>query len=96
MKQYLILARDGDDEQALERRKHVRPLHLEGTRKLKASGRFILGGAILDDEENMRGSVMIVQFASDEEFRQWYESEPYLTQGVWQTIEVKPFKVANV
>lgn len=96
MKQYLIIARDDRNEGALNRRKEVRPLHLAGAKKLKESGNFVIGGAMLDDDANMRGSIMIVQFESQEEFQQWYDNEPYITGGVWKEIEVKPFRVAEV
>lgn len=96
MKQYVIIAQDGKDEQALERRQTVRPVHLAGAKKLKDNYNFVLGGAMLDEEGNMRGSVMIVQFETEEEFQHWYNNKPYITGGVWKNIEVKPFKVANV
>jgi uncharacterized protein len=96
MKQYLIIAQDGKDEEALDRRKEVRPLHLAGAKKLKADGNFVIGGAMLDDENNMRGSIMIVQFETQDDFQKWYDHEPYITQGVWKSIEVKPFRVADV
>src|SRR5262245_14153673 len=96
MKQYLIMAQDGRDEDALERRKLVRPLHMEGARKLKENGNFVIGGAILDDNDNMRGSIMIVQFETEEGLKEWYSNEPYITNGVWKVIEIKPFRVASV
>ena len=96
MKQYLIIADDGKDEGALERRKNVRPIHLTGAKKLKENNNFIIGGAMLDEEDNMRGSIMIVQFETKEEFQHWYDNEPYIVGGVWKTIEVKPFRVADV
>jgi uncharacterized protein YciI len=96
MKQYLIIAQDGKDYQALDRRKEVRPFHLAGAKKLKDNGNFVIGGAMLDDDSNMRGSIMIVQFETKEDFQNWYENEPYITEGVWKTIEVKPFRVAEV
>ena len=96
MKQYVIIAQDGSDEQALERRHSVRPDHLASAKKLKDNNNFVTGGAILDEEGNMRGSVMIVQFETEAAFQQWYQDEPYIKGGVWKTIEVKPFKVANV
>ena len=96
MKQYLIIAQDGKDEEALDRRKNVRPNHLAGAKKLKENGNFVIGGAMLDDEGNMRGSIMIVQFESQEDFQRWYDNEPYITGGVWKGIEVKPFRVAEV
>ncbi len=96
MNQYLIIAQDGKDNQALERRKKVRPLHLAGAKKLKENGNFVIGGAMLDDDSNMRGSIMIVQFETKEDFQRWYDNEPYITGGVWKEIEVKPFRVAEV
>ena len=96
MKQYLIIAQDGKDGEALNRRKEVRPLHLIGAKKLKENNNFVIGGAMLDDEGNMRGSIMIVQFETQDDFHRWYDNEPYITGGVWKTIEVKPFRVADV
>jgi len=96
VKQYLIIANDGKDDEALDRRKEVRPLHLAGAKKIKEKNNFVIGGAMLDDDGNMRGSIMIVQFETQDDFQNWYNNEPYITQGVWRTIEVKPFRVADV
>ena len=63
---------------------------------MKENNNFIIGGAILDDAENMRGSVMIVQFETEDDFKNWYSNEPYITGGVWKVIEVKRFRVAEV
>jgi uncharacterized protein YciI len=96
MKQYVIMARDGKDDQALNRRIEARPVHLAGAAKLKANNNFVIGGAILNDAGQMEGSVMILQFETEEQYNNWYNNEPYITSGVWKTIEVKPFKVAEV
>ncbi len=96
MKQYVIIARDGNDEQALERRMEVRPVHLAGAAKLKANNNFVIGGAMLNDAGQMEGSVMILQFETEEQFNEWHKNEPYITGGVWKTIEIKPFRVADV
>ena len=96
MKQYVIIAHDGADSEAPERRSAARPLHLEGARTLKENGNYVTGGAILDDGGAMRGSVMIVQFEDDEAMKAWLANDPYVTQGVWKSIEVKPFRVAEV
>jgi len=96
MKQYVIIANDGTDEEASERRKKTRPLHLAGAKTLQEKNQLITGGAILDEAGQMIGSVMIVQFETEEDFQEWYKNEPYITDGVWQTIEVKPFRVAVI
>jgi uncharacterized protein len=96
MNQYLITAFDGTDENALERRMSVRPFHLEGAKRLKENGNFIIGGAMLNDEGKMIGSTMILQFESPAELQHWIDNEPYIQQKVWEKFEVKPFRVANV
>jgi uncharacterized protein YciI len=96
MKQYVIIAKDGDDADAQERRKTIRPLHLAGAKILKERNQFVTGGAILNEAGEMTGSVMIVQFETDEEFQEWYKQEPYIKNGVWKKIEVNPFRVAVV
>ena len=96
MNQYLITAYDGTDENALERRMNVRPFHLEGAKKLKENGNFIIGGAMLNDEGKMIGSTMILQFESKAELQNWIDNEPYIHQKVWEKFEVKLFRVANV
>jgi len=96
MKQYLITAYDYTDAGALERRTNVRPIHFEGARELKKSSNFIFGGAILNDEGKMIGSVMVMQFATEEQLEHWKQTEPYITQKIWESYEIKPFKVADV
>jgi uncharacterized protein YciI len=39
---------------------------------------------------------MIMQFEDEEQLDAWKQAEPYLTQGVWELVDIKPFKVAVV
>ncbi len=96
MPQYLILAQDDTDSEAQDRRLKARPLHLETAKKLRENGNLILGGATLNKTENMNGSVMVVEFANETELQTWLKNDPYVTQGVWKSIKIKPFKVANI
>lgn len=96
MQQYLVYAWDGTDDQALERRMNARPAHFEGARKLKENGNFIFAGALLNDQQKMIGSTMVVQFETPEELKNWMNTEPYIVNDVWEKIEVHPFKVAEV
>jgi uncharacterized protein len=96
MNQYLIIAFDGTNENSLEHRMNVRPYHLEGVKKMKENGNFIIGGAVLNDDGKMIGSTMILQFEDPQELQNWMDSEPYIQQKVWEKFEVKPFRVANV
>jgi uncharacterized protein len=96
MLQYLIIAHDGTDNEALDRRLKVRPSHFENARELKKQNSFITGGAILDDTGKMVGSMMVMQFLTEDDLVYWMRHEPYITGNVWQSIEVKPFRLAEV
>lgn len=96
MKQYLVTGYDFQDEAALDRRMAVRPQHLEGVKKLKAAGNYVIGGAMLSEEGRMVGSTMILQFETPEELNAWKDSEVYITGKVWEKVNVQLFKVAEV
>lgn len=91
--EYLITALDGTDEGALDRRLAVRDAHLVGAQRLAERGELVSGGAILDDDGRMIGSSMHVRFADEAAFRAWYDAEPYITEGVWQQITVRPMRI---
>src|SRR6195952_2433540 len=96
MKQYLVTAYDHTNADTLQHRLNIRPHHLDGARELKASGNFIIGGAMLNDDGKMIGSVMILQFETEEELQAWQKGEPYITQKIWESVDIKPFRVATV
>lgn len=96
MNQYLVTAYDYTDTGALERRMNVRPHHLDAAKDLRANGNYVLGGAILNEDGKMIGSVMIVQFETEEALEAWKQNEPYITQKIWESVDVKPFRVAEV
>ena len=94
MNQYLITGYDHTDEGALKRRMDVRPHHLDGAKELRDNNNYVMGGAILDDDGKMIGSVMVLQFETEEELEAWKQREIYITASVWETVDVKPFRVA--
>ena len=48
MKQYVVVAQDGRDEEALDRRMAARPEHLAGAKALKANNNFIVSSLCTD------------------------------------------------
>jgi uncharacterized protein YciI len=94
--QYVLHAYDFTDPEALERRMAIRPTHLDGVRAMKARGEFHLGGALLDERGRMIGSMMLVEFPTEAALQAWLEVEPYVTDRVWERIDVKPFRRAEV
>ncbi len=91
---YVVIARDGTDQEAPARRLAVRETHLALARRMKAEGKIIHAGALLDDDRRMTGSLLVVAFASRAELDAWLAADPYVTGGVWRQIEVRLFQPA--
>jgi len=93
---YVIFATDALDSGPL--RAAARPDHLARLESLKNDGRLILAGPCpaIDTPEpgaaGFTGSVVIAEFANLNEARQWANSDPYVTAGVYANVVVKPFK----
>lgn len=93
--QFLLLAYDGTDPEALQRRLKVREEHLRKIDILKKTGEFLLGGAILDENGKMIGSMIVYDFPDRHALEEWLKEEPYLTTGVWEKTEIQPFRLAK-
>jgi uncharacterized protein len=94
--QFLLLAYDGNDPEALERRLKVREEHLEKISKLKKNGEFLFGGAILDEEGKMIGSMIVYDFPDRQSLDERLKEDPYFTNGVWKKIEIQPFRLPKI
>ena len=94
--QFLLVAFDGTDDESLERRMKARPGHLENVAVLKKRGEFLLGGAILDDKGKMIGSMIIYEFPDRALLDKCLENEPYIIHGVWEKIDIRPFRLAQI
>jgi len=91
--QFLIIAYDGEDKDALDRRLTAREGHLASCAAGVKAGEHVVGAALLDYAGRMRGSVMIVDYPSRKEVDEWLAREPYVTSDVWKKIEVIPCKI---
>lgn len=87
-----------DREGTVEKRLAIRPQHLARLEQLNAEGRLIVAGAMPKDPANPQagfyGSTIIVDFDSREDLDTWLEDEPFLKEGVYAQIDVKPFNKA--
>jgi uncharacterized protein YciI len=69
-----------------------RPAHLE---HLKAQGeRIVTAGPTLDDDGNPDGSVLIVEFPDRAAAETFAAEDPYSKAGLFQRVEIKPWKKA--
>lgn len=82
----VIVAQDGTDAGAPDRRAAARPAHIARVTGMAADGTLALGGAILDEAGTMRGSIAVTRHATDAAARAWMAEDPYVTTGVWKDI----------
>jgi uncharacterized protein len=90
--QFVVIAWDGSGPGAHDRRRAVRPAHLEGIRPRVERGELLVGGAVLAEAGEMTGSVLIMDFPTRAELDAWLAADPYVTGGVWERVEVRPFR----
>ena len=92
---YAILGTDVPD--SLERRRATRSDHLARLVALREAGRLVLGGPLpaIDSPDpgpnGFTGSLIVAEFASLAAARAWADTDPYLTAGVYASVEVRPF-----
>jgi len=92
---YAIVAEDVPD--SLPKRIAARPAHLERMHKLVSAGRVVLAGPFpaIDAADpgpaGMSGSLIVAEFESLEAATDWIHADPYVTQGVFARVTVKPF-----
>ena len=89
---YVVYAYDHTDPEALSRRMAARPDHLAGAQQLREAGQYILGGAMLNPDGQMIGSMMLLDFETEADLEAWQAREPYIQGGVWEKIDIKPFR----
>jgi uncharacterized protein YciI len=94
--QFLLIAYDGTDAGALDRRMKSRPEHLEKISYVKKAGQFLCGGAILDDSGKMIGSMILYEVADRQELDRLLLNEPYIYNKVWEKITIQPFRLAKI
>ena len=87
-----------DHEDSLEKRLAIRPQHVERLQQLDDAGRLIAAGAHPKDPNDPQagflGSTIIVEFDNRESLDEWIQEEPFLKEGIYAKIEVKPFNKA--
>ena len=83
---FVILGFDGPEGQA--KRKIHRAAHLANLEPLNRQGRVFLAGPFTD----LAGSLIIIEADSLEEATQIAQQDPYTVHGVFERIEVHPFK----
>ena len=94
---YLIIGTDV--ENSLEQRIAARPAHLARLQVLANAGRLKLAGPLpAIDAENpgeagFTGSVIVASFDNLQNAQAWALNDPYLHEGVYSKVDVRPLKL---
>lgn len=92
---YVITGRDAPG--SLAARRQARATHLSRIRELADAGRVVLAGpcpavdSAEPGEAGFTGSVIVAEFPSLDAARAWIAADPYVTDGVFESHEVRPF-----
>lgn len=87
--QFVIRAYDGENK--LAKRMEIRQRHLDNMAKV--NGKLLCAGGLLDDEGKMKGSELVMDFDSKALLEEYLKSEPYITEGVWEKVDVERMNV---
>ena len=93
---YAILSVDVAD--SLDKRKSARPAHLKRLQALQDQGLLIIAGPHPAIDSNnpgdagFTGSLVIAEFNSLQDAKDWADIDPYVEAGVYASVSVKPFK----
>ncbi len=83
---FVIIGHDGPSGAAL--RPSVRPRHLEYVGPVAKAGKMVIGGPFTDGS----GSLIIVDMDSEAAALEFARNDPYVREGVFERVEVKPFR----
>ena len=86
-----------DVENSLQARLAARPDHVARLKELVNQGRLVLAGPnpAIDSsnpgDAGFTGSIIIAEFDSLQDARNWADQDPYVLTGVYDSVKVKPF-----
>ncbi len=79
-----------DKENAENLRLENRGPHLEHLKKVR--DKMLLAGPFLTQEGRMCGSLLVFEGLTEAEIKSWLEDDPYNKAGLFQSVDLKPFK----
>jgi uncharacterized protein YciI len=92
---YAVISQDV--ENSLPLRKIHRPAHLQRLNELNSAGRLLIAGPHPAEdspeptEAGFTGSLLVLDFVSLDEAKEWADADAYFLNGVYQSVTVKPF-----
>ena len=87
--QFALVAHDRPNSVA--RRLEIRPQHLKHLDSL--GDKLLLAGPFLNDKGEGVGSIVIIEAGSLEEARTLFNRDPFVTEGLFDQVTIKPWKL---
>jgi uncharacterized protein YciI len=87
-----------DVPESLSARLSARPAHVARLHALRDEGRLVLAGPFpaIDAEDpgpaGFSGSLIVADFPSLADAQAWADADPYLAAGVYENVDVRPFR----
>ena len=87
-----------DTPNSLDKRIAARPAHVARLQALQTEGRLLLAGpfpavdAIDPGAAGFTGSLIVAEFSSLQAAQEWANADPYISAGVYSSVDIKPFK----
>ena len=87
-----------DVKNSLPLRVKARPGHIARLKELNEQGRLLIAGPnpAIDSNEpgdaGFTGSLIVAEFDSLADAKIWADTDPYIDAGVYDKVEIKPFK----
>ena len=91
---YAVIAWDGEDEGALERRMAARDRHMAVITEWASDGRIALGVPLFTPDWKPAGSLMLLEVPDRAGLDAYLAAEPFAAGGVWKRVETHPFRIA--
>lgn len=85
---FVLICRDKPGAAGL--RANVRPAHLDYIEA--CAGSVWLAGPLLSEEGEPQGSLLIIAAESEAAARAFAENDPYSKNGLFESVEVRPFR----
>lgn len=89
---FCIIGFDAKDSK-LKREEFLEP-HLEALKKMNLAGRLFAAGPLMtstDEGAQYCGSMLIIEFDSQEQAEAWFQQEPFNLAGVYKDVTIKPY-----
>lgn len=90
---FIVNGYDYKDHTALERRMKAREDHMVGIKDMVTTGKILYAVAMLNEEDNMCGSVLILEMENKEAVENYLKNEAYIIGKVWEKVEIIPCKI---